>query len=282
MSQLVGGIDPRDSRVVFDEGEHKYYVDGQPMEISVTGLVHEYFPAYQPEVEARRMLTSNFFGTPRYSQYWPLMQGLQLHLPEHLEVAIERLTESWRLNGDQASGDGTVMHQAIEDFYCKGQLLPTTKECQLFQGFHAYITAAGYLPFRSEQIVWDTDLRLAGSADMLYIHSADLPAFQAGVRPIPLILVDWKRSKQIRTQGFAKRGQPPPMGFGPLADRQDCNFEHYSLQLNIYKNLMQKHYQMQIYEMYLVILHPNQDGPEILPVADNQRAVEVIFADRQK
>lgn len=273
---LLGGTHPRDARIVFEPVEHKYYVDGEPMEISVTGLVHHWFPQFQPRPQAETMLRNKEFYTnaERYGRYWPLLQDLDLKQGKDFETAVTRVLACWKANGEEASGAGTIMHQAIEDYYREGKPLPETRDCLLFADFHAYMSNLGYLPYRSEQIMWDLDLRLAGSADMLYIHKDDLASLDDPSQPTPVLLADWKRSKEIKKEAI---GRDNRYGFGPFSRKANCNYQHYSLQLNIYKHLMQKHYNLQVYLMCLVILHPDQETFQVEEVEDNQEAVEEIF-----
>jgi len=38
----------------------------------------------------------------------------------------------------------------------------------------------------------------------------------------------------------------------------DCNYWHYSLQLSVYKYVLEKEYGMEIVELAIIILHPDQ------------------------
>ena len=46
-------------------------------------------------------------------------------------------------------------------------------------------------------------------------------------------------------------------GFGPVSHFPDSNYWHYTLQLNLYRWLLEKHYGIVVSEMALVIMHPN-------------------------
>ena len=46
-------------------------------------------------------------------------------------------------------------------------------------------------------------------------------------------------------------------GYGPASDLPDTNYWHYTLQLNIYRWLLEKNYGIKISEMALIVLHPN-------------------------
>jgi len=251
----------RDVHVEFNEEQHKYYVDGNAMNTSVTTLVHQYFKPFDKTRTANLMLRGkNFWNDEKYSSYWDLVRGLK-----HQD-AVDAIVNLWS-NGDAALL-GTAMHACIEDYYMHGKKPDVlTPELDMFFRFDDYSRELGYEPKKSEQIVYDTDYSLAGSVDMLYIDRETGDYW----------LVDWKRSKEIKFEGYRGLKALPP-----IDDKQDCNYEQYSLQLNIYKFLLEKNYGLSICRMSLVILHPNNDDYIIIDVEDNQEAVEVILTDRAK
>jgi hypothetical protein len=65
-----------------------------------------------------------------------------------------------------------------------------------------------------------------------------------------LAIYDWKRVEEVRTENRFQKG------FGPLAHLPDTNYWHYSIQLNIYRYIIQKHYGYIVSELALVVLHP--------------------------
>tara|TARA_X000000368_G_C22804152_1_gene611690 strand:- start:340 stop:714 length:375 start_codon:yes stop_codon:yes gene_type:complete len=89
-------------------------------------------------------------------------------------------------------------------------------------------------------MVWDKELRVAGSIDMVFENEDGR-----------LSIYDWKRAKEIkrRTWSYSKTEC--------IDHIPDSNFWHYSLQLNTYKYLLEKNYGKEIKDMYLVRLHPN-------------------------
>lgn len=252
----------RDNRIVFNEEEHKYYVDGNQMDTSVTTLVHQYFSHFDKEGTAKKMLKGrNFWSDEKYSCYWELVKDLDE------EDAVAAIVNKWDTDGKEAALLGTQMHASIESYYMNNTPLADTKECKMFKEFDKYVTEQGYVPAKSEQIVWDLDYSLAGSVDMLYKNTKSDSYW----------LADWKRSKEIKYFGFGGA-----KGTGPMSNKHDCNYEHYSLQLNIYKFLLEKNYGITIERMSLVILHPNNNKYMLLEVKDNQKAVKLIMEERAK
>jgi hypothetical protein len=68
---------------------------------------------------------------------------------------------------------------------------------------------------------------------------------------------------------------------GPLMHLPDTNFWHYSLQLNIYRRVLQELYGVVVSELALVILHPNQKTFKIYPLHMMDDEVEAMFETRR-
>jgi ATP-dependent exoDNAse (exonuclease V) beta subunit len=101
-------------------------------------------------------------------------------------------------------------------------------------------------PYRTEWMIYDEECKIAGSIDMVYMNEDGT-----------LSIYDWKRCLSIeKTSGWNKYGIEECVNHLP-----DTNFWHYSLQLNIYKRILEKNYGMTISQLFLVKLHPdNKSG----------------------
>jgi hypothetical protein len=76
-------------------------------------------------------------------------------------------------------------------------------------------------------------------------------------------MIDWKRSKQISMQSDYKK-----KGKFPLNKLEDVNYTHYSLQLNVYKHLIEKNTDYLIEYMALGVFHPDQAHYQVIPVKE--------------
>ena len=54
-------------------------------------------------------------------------------------------------------------------------------------------------------------------------------------------IIDYKTNKEIKTTGFTNWEKITQKMTGPCAHLDDCNFNHYSLQLSIYMYIILKH-----------------------------------------
>ena len=138
----------RDSRIHFDAGPHKYYVDwtGDQQShategtLSVTGLVSEFFPAFDADQVITRMMASA--NWPKNKKYYGRTR--------------EDIKAEWSSSGTSAGGRGTEMHAFIEDFYQGERTLEEapvdTVELRHFRLLHTDILSH-LVPYRAEMLL---------------------------------------------------------------------------------------------------------------------------------
>jgi ATP-dependent exoDNAse (exonuclease V) beta subunit len=132
------------------------------------------------------------------------------------------------------------MHYDIECFYNN---IDTSNNSVEYEYFKAFVKEYRHLkPYRTEWMIYDKELQLAGSIDMIFENEDGT-----------LSIYDWKRSKEIKkTSPWNKFSKTECIEHIP-----DTNYWHYCLQLNTYKAILEKNYNKQIKDMYLVCLHPD-------------------------
>jgi len=219
----------RDNLIHFDEPTHVYTVKGSSKGVcSITTFLHNFFPHFDADAVIKNMMRS---------KKWPESKWFGM-TPAAIKAA-------WNTNAREASEAGTTMHLGIEMVMNGAEsVVPAeTKESVEWKYFWNYWREDSKIwePWRTEWEVWDEDLKLAGSIDMIYRNRND------GT----FAVYDWKRSKEI------KKENPFQSGYGPVSHFPDTNYWHYTLQLNLYRWLLEKHYGVVISEMALIVLHPN-------------------------
>ena len=224
---------PHDGRLVFEETEHKYTLDGRTVPRSVTAVVGKYHEAFDADVAVRMMRTGSNWSEKR-----------ELYLREDGRVKTdEEIKLQWSRNGEVQCGRGSLMHFQIEQ-HVNGVIIacPHSPEFRQFVMFEREVLSGrGYKPLRTEFSIFHEELRLAGQIDMLALTASGSYA-----------IFDWKRTKNIeQTNRF--RSMYPPLN--PLPD---CNAVHYTLQLNLYARMLRDQYGIQVTELVLGVFHPNQ------------------------
>lgn len=246
-------VHDRDKDIVFIENTHKYLVkDIDPNEIvSVTSLIHSYFPSFDAEKVLEKMRNSENFSDSKY-----------------VEMTNDEIIKKWANDAKSASQEGTALHKKIEQFYLGGPIdrgeASESQDFQYFLNFNDTIKDM-YQIYRTEWSIYIEDLKIAGQLDALFKHK-DTGEF---------LLCDWKRSKEIKMFNRFEKG------LGCLSHLDNCNFNHYSIQLNIYKYILENYYGLKITKMMLVILHPNQQDYKTIDVVDMIKEVKDILKDKQ-
>jgi len=246
---------PRDARIVFDEPTHTYYIDGKSDGIvSCTKFLHCFFPHFDAEATVKKMMAS-----PKWPQN--KLYGM----------TAEQIIKKWSDSGKEASGAGTKLHLAIEMFLngvpeveLDAEVIGTV-EWRYFKNFWRDM-GEDIEPYRLEWEVYVDELRLAGQIDGLFRRKSD-GAF---------LIYDWKRSREIKTENQFSSGLPP------VEHLPDTNYWHYSLQLNVYRWILEHYYDMKISDMYLVILHPENKNYRRLRLNFLNDEVESMMEARRK
>jgi hypothetical protein len=247
-------------------------------DFSATTFVHSFFPHFDADAVIAKMIKGIKW---KKDQSYPYYQ-----------MPAADIKALWHKNGNNASTLGTLMHARIEKFYNHPDLWkigdsqelkavihdlnfftqPEMDSPEMMQFFRYHFDgpcAYNWKPWRTELRVFDRDIRVAGSVDMLYKS----PAYTAENKQ--LVMIDWKRSKEIvKGNPYRKYAHPP------IAGMDDNNFSKYSLQLNVYKRIIEKNTDLKIVYMALGVFHPNQDSYHIFPVEHLPVEVDRIWAKR--
>jgi len=239
----------RDERIAFDEPTHTYTIDGDSDYMSVTTFVHSHFAHFDADKIIDKMMKGRNWK-PGYKYYG---------------MTKEEIKDMWSKNGKEASEAGTKMHYDIECFYNECPNENNSIEYTYFKNFQQ--TYSYLIPYRTEWTVFDKELKIAGSIDMVFQNEDG-----------SLLIYDWKRCKDItKTTSFNKYSNNSLISHIP-----DTNFWHYSLQLNVYKHILEKNYGVSVTDLYLVCLHPNKENYRRIKVANLSQEVKELFEQRKQ
>ena len=238
---LLQNTHSRDAHIYMDEPTHIYYLDGQPISISGTGFLHLFFDPFDGPKVAESIAKKAKAGTKYYGK------------------TPTEILSMW----DEGTRSGTIMHKNIED-YLNGALTDISDKTNfgLFKQCLAWMKQIGLEPYRTEWIIYDKEYDIAGSIDFVGINK----------RTGKYWIIDWKRSNELRRSSFGGK-----CGNYPCHDIEDCNGWHYQLQVNLYRHILEKHYNIEIEQCVVVNLHPNNVSPDILIAEDMQPKIEQML-----
>lgn len=250
----------RDKNISFEEKTHTYTIRTKRKKrdtsfTSVTTWVHSLFPRFNPDKVIENMMKSAKWSENKY-----------------FGKTAEEIKSLWKENGTQAAIAGTKMHNDIERYYNHETVKdPDSTEFKYFLDFEKDRTKNPkndmMLPYRTEWTVYDEELRLSGSIDMIYEYK------DSGI----LVIYDWKRSKDIKKTNTWEHANVKEIEHLP-----NTNYWHYALQLNTYREILERNYDKQVKELWLVCLHPNKVGYEKIHVPILKEEMENLFRIRKE
>ena len=267
----------RDQFIQFFEEDHKYVITNDPNNkyTSVTTWNHSHFPVFNANLIIKNMMRGKNWKEGH--KYWGL--------------TAEEIKQQWSSNSSAVSGAGTDLHFEIECFMnnpdlesgFKGNkgykhsdlhetyiLNPKAIEVVEWDYFINFVKDHPELkPYRTEWTIYDEDLKISGSIDMIYENPDGT-----------LSIYDWKRSKEItRVNNFNKFAINKLICHMP-----DANFWHYALQLNTYKRIIERKYGKIVTDLYLVRLHPDAEEKnyELIKLPDLSKEIDELFEERKQ
>jgi ATP-dependent exoDNAse (exonuclease V) beta subunit len=274
----VNNAHTRDENIQFIEDGHKYTIktDSESKYISVTTLIHLQFAQFDADKVIKNIMCGKNWKEGH--KYWGL--------------TAKQIKQQWASNASDVSCAGTNLHNNIECFM--NHFIPlnyTHKEIydNYMQENNAYILKNGSInssintvewnhfidfikdtpdlkPYKTEWTVYNEDVKIAGSIDMVYEHPDGT-----------LSIYDWKRCKDINKINYYNKYAITPC----ICHLPDTNFWHYALQLNIYKKILEEKYGKKVIDLFLVKLHPNEESYEMIEIPMLDREIDDLFLLRK-
>ena len=239
----------QDSHLSFDPAEHIYLYDGRIQLTAVSNVVNQFFKK---------------FDSIEISEKVARRDGIS-----QCEVL-----EEWDYKGQESREIGTFLHAQIESllsdkqismstrFLYNGEYIKVKKEVFInkeISYLKNFLKENSITPFRVEWHIFDLELNIAGTIDLLCRKGNRFEIF------------DWKRSSK------ASPNEPVwQYGVNGLEKVADISFYHYALQQNLYKYILEKNYGIVVENMYIVVLHPAFSNYQLYKIPDMSKEISII------
>jgi hypothetical protein len=279
---------PRDALIEFDAGPHKYTCAGEGGYTSVTTWLHTHFQPFDADAIIKKMKLTNpkckYYGkTPEEIKAgWDHTRDEAAAAGTAMHAAIEefwlgmgtggnppgppdlgQIEPEGRTQGaDAESGCISIEINAASALSVRPSPAGGSGGAPPPQ-FTAFVRAHPQLkPYRTEWMIFDEDVRLAGSIDFVTENPDGT-----------LTIYDWKRCKEIKkTNSFGDFAITDCIAHLP-----DTNYWHYALQLNTYKTILERKYDKKITGLFLVGLHPNLPSYQMFTVPFMVQEMTALF-----
>ena len=210
-------INNNDIRLDLDKHEYSLIDDSTISFTSVTTFVNSFFEPFDEEKVSNHLVNN---------------------VPKYYGETPASLIEKWNL----ARKHGTDVHLEIENWIKDGTSPKDQKSIAAKKWIEGYVARPNIKTF-SEVIVYSKELRIAGTMDVLMLNKDSEEH----------VIIDWKTSRRIDKNSFkGKKGIKKE-----TSDIEDCNYNHYALQLSLYRFLLEEYYNINVTRQLVAHLKDN-------------------------
>ena len=239
----------QDSLLSFEPSEHIYLYDGRIQLTAVSDIINQFFSPFDSI-------------------------GLSERVARRDGISQCEVLEEWDCKGLESREVGTFLHAQIEaffsnkpvslntHFYYNGEFVKVSKDVSIdieMIYFQTFLRDNPITPFRTEWHIFDIDLKIAGTIDLLCRNGSHFDIY------------DWKRSRKASPNQTIWRN-----GINGLEHVPDISFYHYALQQNLYKYILEKNYGIIVENMYIVVLHPMFGNYQKFKIPNMSREISII------
>jgi ATP-dependent exoDNAse (exonuclease V) beta subunit len=245
---------PTGKTLIFKEEDHSYTIKetGQKLQ-SCTQFVKSFFPEFDSEFHSKRVA-------------------------EDYEILQEEVLQLWKERADARAEFGSRVH-AYAEAYIKATTTiyyPDDEEyvryCQSVRMVLDTLKA-DYEFIDAEKMLFSERLGLAGTTDLLFRDGKTL------------LVLDWKTNREITKNDIFKHWKSymglPYKAKPPIEHIEDCKFNKFSLQLNIYKRLIEEeNYFPEIENYRMLFFHVLADGADPYKIKSMETDIEKMLGSR--
>ena len=217
---------------------HVYKLDDKTY-TSVTTLVHRCFSEFDAD---------------------KILEKMRIKGTKYDGMTKEEIKEMWNANAVEAQQQGTRMHSVIERYYKKEPITSDEWELPEVRQFKTFTEMNVLTPYGVEWCIYMESVQLAGTIDFASLNEDGT-----------LDLYDWKRAKQMDVHNSYNK-------YSSIVKHiPDTNYGHYTVQLNLYKYMIEQKYNKKVRNMYLVCMYPTQMSFHKYEVQDIQSDIPTIL-----
>lgn len=242
------------NKITFFDVPHKYYLNNNEL-LSVTTLIHNYYEDFDVE-------------------YWSEYKGNQFNL------SSDKIKRAWNFINKKGTLKGSIIHNYAENLF-QNKIFEYPKELILNEfGFdpilNEYLITKNHvdkfykdvfnklIPIRTEYVLYDEESMIGGMLDILFYN----------VKKNEIQIFDWKTNKSFSKENNERRFT------GCLSILEKSDLEIYSLQLSLYKYIIEKNTNIKLGKSYLVWFSHNNSNYELIEAKDRTYYVKQIIEDR--
>lgn len=244
-------------KYTFEEDTHTYYCNGKRVGISTTGLIAQYEQEFDSDTISQQVANKKGISQKEVLEEWRIenlhstIKGSFIHefaqsLWEGKEYKFDYSKVPKEIDIDRLKNDITKLIPQAINFYNDYKNTYELIGCEIYLG--------------------DEDYDECGATDQMMLNK------NTG----EIVIIDYKTNKKIEYESFRHKKM-----LIPLQEFDDCNYIHYSFQLNDYKYKFEKNTNLKVSETFIVYFNINADNYEIIKPLNIENKVKEILKIRR-
>ena len=248
--------------VFFIDKNHTYKINGNDAKCSVTTLLKKYTPEFKGEKPAKAIAAKRGLSVDDVMREWEYKKEYSCHKGTEFHKFAENYLARKQISLDENAVKQFFMSKnsmsVMEDFKAyKKEMLDMISNFLKFYNWYKET----YSIVKSELVIGDPDTKICGTIDNLSLNE----------KTGELAIFDYKTNQNIKTEGYKKETLLEP--FNHL---QNCEMVKYSLQLWIYKLILEKNTSYKVGDLYIVWV-AKENNYELMPALNLSREANDIL-----
>lgn len=240
------------NHIKYYDGPHKYFIGDREL-ISATKFIGRFKPEFQTQVIAEQYAKKRGLNVDDVIAQWDLKRDVSTVKGS----ALHNYAENW-WNNKEFPYDPTIAikefgHDIIRESYEKCE--------KIFRNFYED-SRINLIPVKMELVVGDEDYGIGGMVDCLFFNK----------KSNKLEIWDYKTNKEISTKNdYGKTFNEP------ISHLDVCEINTYSLQLSLYKHIIQKNTNLEIGECYLIWINEKNSNYKVFKCKDMEAEIKMML-----
>ena len=229
---------------------HKMINKIEDIDITLDEATHKYNLESDPSIDFTSCTTFIKYFFKAFDSIG-IANNLVANHPNYIGMSPQELAEVW----DKKAEVGTLVHNEIDKYIKNDETPSLDKSILAVNWLNNYLNNDSQI--YSEVILYAKTLQLAGTVDLL-VYNKSTNLYE---------IFDWKTSQKIDKNSYGNK-----MGTTKATSKlMDCNFILYSLQLSLYRYILEEYYNISISKT--TILHINDT--EVIPYESKHYKTEI-------
>jgi ATP-dependent exoDNAse (exonuclease V) beta subunit len=249
------------SNIKFFEKDHKYTIDDVLAKTSVSGLIKTYEKGFDSTGVAKMVARRDGRSVSEVLEEWDFKRDYSCHKGSEFHLFVENFLERKKISIDK---DALITFMKDRPIYDDKKFVVQyyNEMAQMINNFINFYDwwKQDHILLKSEFVIGDKETQICGTIDNLSYNK----------KTKKLSLFDYKTNKEIKIEN--PRGDRM---LSPLDHLHNCELVKYSLQLWLYKLIIERNTPFEVDDSYIVWVAGNDY--ELFPILDLKKEAENIL-----